>query len=79
MFLAVIREGEHAVTPTGRRVVILGTLMGAVHVQDLDDGDDFYIMPRHLRHLPTGDKQAGARVETFAMDTVMEALKNGSL
>jgi hypothetical protein len=62
MYLALIREGEWAVTPTGRLVIILGTSAGAVKVQDLHDGEEFEIMPQHLRHHPGGEKQQGARV-----------------
>lgn len=60
MFLTLCREGEFAFTPSGRKVVILGTDGNAVKVQCLDDGEEFEIMARHLRHMSGG--QEGATV-----------------
>lgn len=54
MFLALCREGEFAFTPTGRKVVILGTLGNAVTVRDLETGEEFEIKARHLRHQAGG-------------------------
>lgn len=65
MFLTLCREGEHALTPTGRKVVILGSRADAILVQDLTTGEEFEIMPRHLRHAPSGERQQGPLVTTF--------------
>lgn len=60
MFLALCREGELAFTPSGRKVVILGSLGNAVTVKDLETEEEFEIMARHLRHVAGGPE--GSRV-----------------
>jgi hypothetical protein len=77
MFLALCREGEHAWTPTGRKVVILGRHSGAVTVQDLATGEEFEIKPRYLRHAPTGERQQGASVLTLP-DPACEPAQQGT-
>lgn len=54
MFLALCREGELAWTPSGRKVMILGTEGHAVTVQCLETEETFEIMSKHLRHAPGG-------------------------
>lgn len=65
MFLTLCREGEHALTPTGRKVVILGSRAGAIQVRDLVTGEEFEIMPRYLRHAPSRERQQGPLVTEF--------------
>lgn len=62
MFLAVLREGELAMLPSGAKCRILGALGFHVHVQRLDDGEEFDIMPRHLRPTEQDSVEPGARV-----------------
>jgi hypothetical protein len=73
MFLALCREGELAFTPSGRKVVILGMHAGAVKVQCCESGEDFEILPRHLRHCD--GSLAGMPVTAIREDVVADILE----
>lgn len=49
MFLATIHEGEKVRLPSGRLAVVLGRKEGAIHIEVLTSGEDFYIMPQFLQ------------------------------
>lgn len=77
MFLVMCHEGELALLPSGARCRILGlgTEAQTVKIQRLDDGEEFDILPRHLRHTTQDEVEPGAPVVDTFDDASVELLR----